>query len=245
MEMEFFVPPGSDEKWYAYWLDERLNWYLKLGMKKEAVRLREHEKSELAHYAKACSDVEYLYPWGWGELEGIANRADFDLKQHAQHSGKPLAFFDEETKERYVPFVIEPAAGADRTALAFLLNAFYEEQAPTADGKTEIRTVLRFHPRLAPIKAAVFPLVKRDGMPEKARALYLDLKKHAISSQYDEAAAIGRRYRRQDEIGTPYCITVDGDTIKENTVTLRHRDSMQQERISIDNVVSFIEEKLR
>ncbi len=245
MELEFFVKPGTDEEWYRYWLNERFNWYTRLGLRKEKLRLREHACNELAHYARACSDVEYEYPWGWGELEGIANRTDYDLKQHSEFSGKNLAFFDEETKERYVPFVIEPAAGADRAALAFLLDAYAEEDAPTADGKSEKRVVLHFHPRIAPVKAAVFPLVKRDGMPEIARAILKELKANAIGSQYDEAGAIGRRYRRQDEVGTPYCITVDGQTLTDDTVTIRDRDSMGQERIPVANVVSFVKEKLK
>lgn len=245
MELEFFVKPGTDEEWYRYWLNERLNWYVRLGIQKDKIRLRDHEKSELAHYARACADVEYEYPWGWGELEGIANRTDYDLRQHTEFSGKNLAFFDEETKERYFPYVIEPAAGADRAALAFLLNAYAEEEAPTADGKSEKRVVLHFHPRIAPVKVAVFPLVKRDGMPEKAHAILKDLKANAIGSQYDEAAAIGRRYRRQDEIGTPYCITVDGETLTHETVTVRDRDTMAQERISAANVVAYIRDKLK
>lgn len=244
MEMEFFVEPGTDDEWYKYWLEERKNWYIGLGMNPEKIRLREHEKSELAHYAKACSDVDYLYPWGWDELEGIANRTDFDLKQHAEFSGKNLSYFDEEKKERYLPYVIEPAAGADRAALAFLIDAYQEEDAPNAKGKMESRVVLKFHPRIAPVKAAVFPLVKKDGMPEIAAEIYQQLKKNAIQAQYDAAGAVGRRYRRQDEIGTPYCITVDGETLENGTVTIRERDSMKQERIEKDRVVPFMLEKL-
>jgi glycyl-tRNA synthetase len=240
MEMEFFVKPGTDEQWYEYWCSERLKWYAGLGMTAAKLRLRKHETRELAHYAKACSDVEYEYPWGWDELEGIANRTDYDLKQHSQFSGKNLTFFDEETKERYTPYVIEPAAGADRAALALLLDAFHESEAPTADGKMEVRTVLRFHPRVAPVKAAVFPLVKKDGMPEKAEGIIKDFKKHAIQAQYDEAGAVGRRYRRQDEIGTPFCITVDGQTLTDNTVTVRDRDTMAQERLAADRVVEYV-----
>ncbi len=243
MEMEFFVKPGTDEEWYKYWLKERYNWYLDLGMSKDKVRLREHEKSELAHYAKACSDVEFLYPWGWDELEGIANRADFDLKQHSKFSGKKLNFFEEETKERYVPYVIEPAAGADRATLAFLIDAYREEEVPTAKG-TETRVVLGFDIKIAPVKVAIFPLVKKDGLPELAKELYKKFKSHAINVQYDEGGAIGRRYRRQDEIGTPYCITIDSETISNNTVTIRDRDTMKQEKISMDEALDYILKKL-
>lgn len=239
MEMEFFVPPGEDEKWYRYWIEERKRWYLEYGIKEDNIRIREHEKSELAHYAKGCSDVEYKYPWGWDELEGIANRTDFDLKTHMEHSGKDLTYFDEQTKERYIPYVIEPAAGADRATLAFLIDAYDEEEI---EGET--RVVLRFHPKIAPIKVGIFPLVKKDGLSEIAMEIEKNLRVF-YTTFYDESGAIGRRYRRMDEIGTPYCITVDYQTKEDNTVTLRYRDSMKQERVPIKDLVSFIDEKIK
>jgi glycyl-tRNA synthetase len=231
MEMEFFVKPGEDEKWFEYWVQARYEWYVGLGIGRDRLRLRPHASDELAHYAKGCSDVEYEFPFGWSELEGIANRTDFDLKQHTEYSGKDLSFFDEETKERFVPYVIEPAAGADRATLAFLVDAYDED---VAEGET--RVVLRLHPRLAPIKAGIFPLVRKDGQPEKAHEIEEMLLPH-FNVQYDQAGAIGRRYRRQDEIGTPFGITVDHQTLQDSTVTLRERDSMQQERLPIDRLV--------
>ncbi|MCX7935726.1 MAG: His/Gly/Thr/Pro-type tRNA ligase C-terminal domain-containing protein, partial [Planctomycetota bacterium] len=231
---------------------ERLAWYQGLGMRPERLRLREHEKKELAHYAKACCDVEYFFPFEteegegeWGELEGIANRTDYDLKRHAEASGKDLSYFETETKRRFVPYVIEPAAGADRAALAFLCDAYAEDKAPDAEGKEETRVVLRFHPRLAPIKAAVLPLVKRDGMPDKAEIIVKALLAEGINCFYDEAGAIGRRYRRMDEAGTPWCITVDADTLKDETVTIRDRDTMRQVRVPMAGVVTWIKERLR
>ena len=250
MELEFFVPPEEDEKWYEYWRQARLDWYLSLGMKKEKLRLREHDKSELAHYAKACADVEYFYPFEnpqgegeWGELEGIANRTDYDLKKHAEFTGKELSYFETETKRRYVPYVIEPAAGADRATLAFLCDAFDEEVVDAE--KNDVRTVLRFHPRIAPIKVAVFPLVKKDGMPEKAQAIASELMSEGINSFYDESGAIGRRYRRMDEAGAPWCVTVDTDTLSDNTVTVRERDSMQQSRIPMAGIADYFRNRLK
>jgi glycyl-tRNA synthetase len=240
MEMEYFVPPQEDEKWYEYWKDTRFNWYLEYGIKKENIRLRDHEENELAHYAKACVDVEYKFPFGWSELEGIANRTDFDLKQHSGASGKSLALFDEETKEHMFPFVIEPAAGADRATLAFLIDSYDVE----GEGKDK-RTVLRFHPSLSPIKVASLPLVKRDGMPERAEKIYKDLLGHSISSFLDINLSIGRRYARQDEAGTPYCVTVDSQTLEDDTVTIRERDTREQYRVSSDAVVEHITVKLR
>ncbi|HYG78028.1 MAG TPA: glycine--tRNA ligase [Planctomycetota bacterium] len=249
MEMEYFVPPpqyaeeGKDDMyWYNYWCTERLKWYSDLGIRKEKLRLRAHEASELAHYAKACSDVEYDYPWGWGELEGIAHRSDYDLKAHEKASGKRLTFFDSQKNAHYHPFVIEPAAGADRTALAFLLDAYTEEPPPP--GTNEGRTVLKLHPRLAPIKVAVFPLVKKEGMPEVARKIIDEFVKNQINAFYDEKDAIGRRYRRQDECGTPYCITVDGQTAQDGSVTIRERDSMNQERIQVADAVAVVKKRL-
>ena len=239
MELEFFVRPGEDEKFYEYWRHERLNWYLDLGLKKENIRLREYDKKDLAHYSKATTDVEYNFPFGFDEIEGIANRTDFDLKAHAKLSGKPLEYFDPETEEKLVPFVIEPSAGVGRLMLAFLLDAYHEEQAPTADGQTETRVVLKLHPKLAPVKKAILPLVKnKPPLVEKARQVF-DLLKEREAVTYDEAGAIGRRYRRQDEIGTPQCITVDFQTLEDDTVTVRDRDTMKQERVKIDELSSL------
>jgi len=238
MEMEFFVKPGDDERWFQYWLDERFNWYIKHGIRRERLRLRQHDADELAHYAKGCADVEYEFPFGWSELEGIANRTDFDLKRHAEYSGKDISYFDEESKERFVPYVIEPAAGADRATLAFLVDAYDEDEA---EGET--RAVLRFHPRIAPVKAAVLPLLRKDGQPEKAKQILDILKEHWVV-QYDQAGSIGRRYRRQDEIGTPFGITIDHQTMQDDTVTLRDRDSMQQDRIPLDRLVDELKRRI-
>jgi glycyl-tRNA synthetase len=230
MEMEFFCNPSEAPKWFQYWKDERYNWYLKYGIKKERLHLREHAKDELAHYAAGCADIEYDFPFGCAELEGIANRTDYDLKRHSEFSKKDLSYFDQGLNQRYFPYVIEPSAGADRATLAFLVDA-YEEEAE--------RTVLRFHPRIAPIKAAVFPLVNKDGMPETAEQIFNTLKKR-WNTFYDDKGAVGRRYRRQDEAGTPFCITVDGETSKDQSVTIRHRDSMAQDRIAMDKVVEYL-----
>jgi glycyl-tRNA synthetase len=234
MEIEFFVKPGSDDEWLHYWKDERFNWYIKYGMKKENLMLRKHEDDELAHYAKECYDVEYQFPFGWSELEGIASRTDFDLTQHQTFSKKNLTYFDEPSKERYIPYVIEPSAGADRSTLAFLVDAYDEE---------EERVVLRFHPKLAPVKVAIFPLMRKEGHPEKAREIEKMLRPH-FKVQYDEAGNIGRRYRRQDEIGTPYCVTVDHDTFQDESVTLRDRDSMEQVRVPISGLIDTLKEKI-
>lgn len=239
MELEFFVKPGSDDEWLAYWKDARLQWYKTYGITPEKLRLREHAKDELAHYAKGCYDVEYEFPFGWSELEGIANRTDFDLSQHAQFSKKNLSYFDEQEKNRYIPYVIEPSAGADRSTLAFLVDAYHEEIVGE-----ETRVVLRFHPQLAPVKAAVLPLMRKEGHPEKAQEIEKMLRPHFIVD-YDESANIGKRYRRQDEIGTPYCITVDHQTMQDNTVTLRERDSMQQIRVAIAELIPLLQEKLQ
>jgi len=230
MEMEFFCNPSEAPKWFQYWKEERYNWYLKYGIKKERLHLREHAKEELAHYAAGCADIEYDFPFGCAELEGIANRTDYDLKRHSEFSKKDLSYFDQALNQRYFPYVIEPSAGADRATLAFLVDA-YEEEAE--------RTVLRFHPRIAPIKAAVFPLVNKDGMPETAEQIFKVLKKR-WNTFYDDKGAVGRRYRRQDEAGTPFCITIDGDTSKDQAVTIRHRDSMTQDRVAMDKVVEYL-----
>jgi len=238
MEMEFFVKPGEDDKWFEFWVQERFNWYVKYGIHPERLRLRPHASDELAHYAKGCSDVEYEFPFGWSELEGIANRTDYDLKKHTEYSGKDLSYYDEESKERFVPYVIEPAAGADRATLAFLVDAYDEDEA-----EGEARIVLRFHPSIAPVKVAVFPLLRKEGHPEKAKEI-VDILKRRWVVQYDQAGSIGRRYRRQDEIGTPFGLTVDHQTLQDGTVTLRDRDTMQQERIPIDRLVDELQKRI-
>ena len=238
MEMEFFVPPAEAPRWYAFWKGERRDWYERLGLRSDHLRLREHEADELSHYSSGTADVEYLFPIGWSELEGIANRGDFDLTQHAQHSGEKLEFFDQSTGERYVPHVIEPAAGADRAALAFLVDAYDEEQV-----EGESRTVLRLHPRLAPVKAAVLPLVRKDGQPELAQEVR-GLLRSRMQTEYDEGGSIGRRYRRQDEIGTPYCVTIDHQSLEDRTVTVRDRDSLAQERVAVDELAETLEARL-
>jgi glycyl-tRNA synthetase len=242
MEMEYFVEPGTDEKWYEYWCRERFDWYTDLGVREENLRLREHTTEELAHYAKRCADVEYLYPWGWDELEGVANRTDYDLKRHWEVSGKRLDYFDPQTNERYVPYVIEPAAGVDRSCLMFLIDAYAEEPPP--EGRKEGRVVLRLDPRLSPIKAAVLPLVRKDGLPEIAREIVSEFWRNSVNAFYDEKDSVGRRYRRQDEAGTPYCITVDGQTKEDRTVTIRDRDTMEQDRIRIDEAIAVVRERL-
>lgn len=243
MEMQYFVKPGSDDGLYEFWREARMNWWIEYGIKKERLKFAPHPADKLAHYAKAAVDVEFEFPFGFGEIEGIHNRSDFDLSQHAKFSGKKLEYFDEQSKERFIPYVIETSAGASRGFMAFLCNAYDEDEAPTADGKTEKRTVLHFHPKLAPIKAAIFPLVNKDGLQEISHAVTEDLKR-SFNVFYDESGAVGRRYRRQDECGTPYCITVDYDTLKDNTVTIRERDSMQQQRIHKDLLKQYILEKL-
>ncbi|MFN2543091.1 MAG: glycine--tRNA ligase [Actinomycetota bacterium] len=244
MEMEFFVVPGTDEEWHDYWINERLQWYVDLGMKKDNLRLREHEADELSHYSKRTVDVEYRFPFtDWGELEGIANRTDFDLKAHAAKSGEDLTYFDQEKEERYTPFVIEPAAGVDRAALAFLIDAYTVEEAPTAKGDTEKRTLLRLHKDLAPTKVALLPLSRNERLVPEARRVF-DLVKTEWMADYDDAGSIGRRYRRQDEVGTPFCVTIDFDSLDDHAVTVRDRDSMQQERIPIDALVGYLGERL-
>jgi glycyl-tRNA synthetase len=238
MEIEFFVKPGTDGEWFNYWLEERFNWYVKLGIKKENLRLREHTKGELAHYARACFDVQYLFPMGWSELEGIANRGDFDLTQHTKHSGKDLSYYDEETKEHIVPYVIEPSAGVDRSVLAFLCDAYDEEP-----DKDEIRSLLRFHPDLAPLKVAVLPLSRREPLVALAKDIYANLRQCWMVT-YDDSQSIGRRYRRQDEIGTPFCVTIDFQSLEDNQVTIRERDSMNQIRLPIAELRNTLAAKL-
>jgi len=240
MEIEFFVKPGADEEWYHKWVEERFNWYVKLGIKKENLRKREHERSELAHYAKACTDIEYQFPFGWSELEGIANRTDFDLRQHARLSGKPIEYFDEEAKDRFIPYVIEPSGGIDRSILAFLFDAYKEEEV-----KGEKRVSLVLNKSLAPMKVAVLPLLRnRPEIVELAKNITSGLKRH-FKAMYDDTASIGRLYRRQDEVGTPYCVTVDVESLSDKKVTVRDRDTMQQERISVSKVEEYLVNKLK
>jgi glycyl-tRNA synthetase len=238
MEIEYFVPPAEAPEWHRRWMDDRMRWYTDLGIRPDHLRLREHGPDELSHYSSATSDVEYLFPMGWSELEGIANRGDFDLTQHAKFSGEKLEYFDPQTGERYVPHVIEPAAGADRAALAFLVDAYDEEEV-----EGEQRTVLRLHPRLAPVKVAVLPLVRKDGQPQLAREAHRLLRPH-MQAEYDEGGSIGRRYRRQDEIGTPWAVTIDHQSLEDRTVTVRDRDSLAQDRVAIDELAALLTARL-
>ncbi len=272
MEIEFFCHPQSSPLWYKYWRDRRYDWYLKLGLSRDRLRLRDHAPDEVAHYSCGTADIEYAFPFmpagDFGELEGVAHRSDFDLRSHMEGklvkdkdgnlvvelgpdgkprhkgSGKDMTYFDEITRERFIPHVIEPSAGADRATLAFLCEAYSEDKAPDKDGKMEERVVLRLHPRLAPFKAAIFPLVNKDGMPEVAQQLYRSLKAN-FNVFYDDKGAVGRRYRRQDEIGTPYCITIDGQSQQDQTVTIRDRDTLKQERIAIKEVAAVVQERMR
>ena len=228
MEMEYFVKPGTDDHWFQHWLEQRFNWYVKLGIRKDNLRLRPHGKEELAHYAKGCYDVEYLFPMGWSELEGIANRGSYDLEQHSKFSGKDLSVFEEESKERFVPYVIEPSAGVDRSVLAFLLDSYHEEVV-----EKEKRVVLRLHPALAPIKAAVLPLSRNEKLVPMATQVHASIR-GCFMTQYDDSQSIGRRYRRQDEVGTPYCVTIDFQSLEDKQVTIRDRDSLHQIRIPTD-----------
>jgi glycyl-tRNA synthetase len=238
MEMEYFVPPDEADKWFHYWLDERMRWYLDLGIPETKLRLRHHEADELSHYSTATADVEFLFPWGWDELEGIANRTDFDLKAHAAHSGEKLEYFEQSTGERYVPYVIEPAAGATRTMMAFLLSAYDEDEI---GGET--RTVLHLDSRLAPYQVAVLPLSKKDELMPLARQV-LGLLQPVAVCDFDTTQSIGRRYRRQDEVGTPYCVTVDFDSLEDGAVTVRDRDTTEQVRVPIDRIAGEIAGRL-
>jgi glycyl-tRNA synthetase len=238
MEMEYFCRPEESPEWYQYWQDQRFQWYLNLGMDPDNLRIRPHETDELSHYSSGTVDIEYRFPWDWDELEGIANRADFDLKQHAEHSGQDLTYFDPESNERFFPHVIEPAAGATRTTFAFLIDAFNEETVGD-----DTRTVLKLHHRLAPYKVAVLPLSKKPELIEPAEKLIAGLRKHWMA-ELDITQSIGKRYRRQDEIGTPYCVTVDFDSLEDGAVTVRDRDTMAQDRISMDAVESYLMAKL-
>ncbi|MFB9686826.1 glycine--tRNA ligase [Amycolatopsis plumensis] len=247
MEMEFFVEPGEDERWHQYWIDERTKWYTDLGIKADNLRHYEHPKEKLSHYAKRTVDIEYRFEFNagqeWGELEGIANRADFDLTTHSNHSGQDLSFFDQASGQRYRPFVIEPAAGVGRSMMAFLIDSYVEEEVPNAKGGTDTRVVLKLDPRLSPFKVAVLPLSRNADLTPKAKEVAATLRKH-WNVDFDDAQAIGRRYRRQDEIGTPYCVTVDFDSLEDQAVTVRERDTMAQERIAIDKLESYLAGRL-
>jgi glycyl-tRNA synthetase len=239
MEMQFFVKPGTDEEWFERWREWRMVWYHTLGLTPEKLRWHEHGPDELAHYARAAQDIEYEFPFGWNEIEGVHNRTDFDLTAHQEASGKKLEYFDQAANERYIPYIVETSAGADRVALTVMVDAYREEEV-----KGEKRVVLGLHPGLAPIKAAVFPLVNKDGMPELAERVYRDLQR-AVPAFYDASGAVGRRYRRMDEAGTPYCVTIDGQTLEDQTVTIRDRDTMEQERVGVDRVVEWVRERVR
>lgn len=246
MEMEFFVEPGTDEEWHQYWIDARTDWYTDLGISRENLRHFEHPKEKLSHYSKRTVDIEYRFGFQgseWGELEGIANRTDFDLGTHSEHSGQDLSYFDQASGTRYVPYVIEPAAGLTRSLMAFLVESYTEDEAPNTKGGVDSRTVLRLDPRLAPVKAAVLPLSRNEQLSPKARDLAAELRK-SWNVEFDDAGAIGRRYRRQDEIGTPFCITVDFDTLDDQAVTIRHRDDMTQDRVALDQVTAYLAQRL-
>lgn len=246
MEMEFFVEPGTDETWHQYWIDHRTDWYVDLGIARDNLRLYEHPAEKLSHYSKRTVDIEYRFGFTgseWGELEGIANRTDFDLSTHTKHSGQDLSYFDQTSGERWVPYVIEPAAGLTRSLMAFLVESYSEDEAPNAKGGVDKRTVLRLDPRLAPVKAAVLPLSRNEQLSPKARDLAAELRRN-WNVDFDDAGAIGRRYRRQDEIGTPFCLTVDFDTLDDQAVTIRHRDDMSQERVALDQVTGYLAQRL-
>ena len=271
MEMEFFCHPGQSLQWYQYWRDRRYNWYIKHGISTSNLILREHAAEELAHYSVGTADLEYAFPFleagSYGELEGVAHRGDFDLRSHSEGklckqdgklvvelgpdgkpkyvgSGKDLSYFDDQSRERFVPHVIEPAAGCDRATLAFLCESYYEDEQPDEKGVMQSRVMLKLHPKLAPIKVAVFPLIKKDGMPEKAAEIYRSFKQAGIAVQYDQQAAIGRRYRRMDEIGTPYCVTIDSDTMSGDTVTIRDRDTLEQIRVPVKEIVDHVKARM-
>jgi glycyl-tRNA synthetase len=251
MEMEFFCEPGTQQQWYGYWIDERMKWWQKFANNKSNFKVRPHEDDELAHYADGCSDIEYNYPWGWDELEGIASRTNYDLTKHAEASGVKLSYFDQQKTDpttgkpgiRYLPYVIEPAAGLTRAVLAYLCDAYTEETGVDADGNEKTRVLLKLHPKLAPFKAAVLPLLKKEGMPDVARTIVKQFLSAGINASYDEQQSIGKRYARHDEIGTPYCLTVDHQTLEDRTVTIRDRDTTQ-DRVSIEEALSVVQERL-
>ncbi|MFO8042771.1 MAG: glycine--tRNA ligase [Alkalispirochaeta sp.] len=240
MEMQYFVKPGEDDKWFEYWKAERMKYYEKLGIRMDRLRFEEHGPDELAHYAKAAFDIQYEFPFGWQELEGIHNRTDYDLSRHSEFSGKEINYLEEETKNRYIPYIVETSAGLTRSVLMVLSDAYEEEEV----GENDVRTVLHFHPKIAPIQVAVFPLVKKDGLAEKAREIETELRED-FATFYDQSGAIGRRYRRQDEVGTPYCLTIDYDTMSDDTVTLRYRDSMEQVRIPVAELTATIRQAMK
>jgi len=246
MEMQFFIPPEEADKWFDYWKEERMRWYLRLGLKKEKLRFREHQPDELAHYAKKAVDIEYRFPFGWSELEGIHYRGDWDLRNHSQYSGQDLSYFDEETKKKYIPHIIETSGGVDRSFLAFLVDAYEEiEGGRKESNNKEKEVILHLHPKLAPIKVAVLPLLKnKTELVKKAREIYAQLKEEFMT-QYDQIGSIGRRYRRQDEIGTPFCLTIDFQTLEDNTVTVRDRETMKQERVNINQLEDWLREKYK
>ncbi|MGO2661807.1 MAG: glycine--tRNA ligase, partial [Propionibacterium freudenreichii] len=246
MEMEFFVEPGTDEEWHQYWIDHRKAWYVGLGIEEDNLRLFEHPKEKLSHYSKRTVDIEYKFGFAgsdWGELEGIANRTDFDLKTHTEHSGTDLSYFDQAQNKHYIPYVIEPAAGLTRSFMAFMVDAYTEDEAPNAKGGVDKRTVLKIDPRLAPVKVAVLPLSRNEKLSPKARGLADELRQY-WNVDFDDAQAIGKRYRRQDEIGTPYCVTIDFDTLDDDAVTIRERDSMAQERVPLSGVSEYLSSRL-
>ncbi|MDO5673048.1 MAG: glycine--tRNA ligase [Actinomycetaceae bacterium] len=246
MELEFFVEPGTDEEWHQYWIDERIDWYVDLGIARDNLRLYEHPQEKLSHYSKRTVDIEYTFGFQgsqWGELEGIANRTDYDLATHSEISGAKLDYFDQVKNERWTPYVIEPSAGLTRSLMAFLVEAYHEDEAPNAKGGVDKRVVLRLDPRLAPVKVAVLPLSRNEKLTPRAKEIAAQLRKY-WNVEFDDAGAVGRRYRRQDEIGTPFCVTVDFDSLDDNAVTVRHRDSMEQERIAIDELVAYLAARL-
>ncbi|ANR63124.1 glycyl-tRNA ligase [Corynebacterium glutamicum ZL-6] len=246
MEMEFFVKPGEDEEWHQHWIDTRLQWYINLGIKPENLRLYEHPQEKLSHYSKRTVDIEYAFNFAntkWGELEGIANRTDYDLRVHSEGSGEDLSFFDQETNERWIPFVIEPAAGLGRAMMMFLMDAYHEDEAPNSKGGVDKRVVLKLDRRLAPVKVAVLPLSKKDTLTPLAEKLAAELREF-WNVDYDTSGAIGRRYRRQDEIGTPFCVTVDFDSLEDNAVTVRERDTMEQVRVPLDELQGYLAQRL-
>jgi glycyl-tRNA synthetase len=244
MEIEYFVKPGTDDKWHEHWVEDCLNWYIDLGVAEDRLRVRPHGPNELSHYSKATSDIEYSFPWGWGEIQGISNRTDFDLKAHSQHSGVRLDYFDEETQQHIVPYVIEPSTGVDRVLLTLIIEAYCEERVPTTNGKIDKRVLLKLHPSIAPIKVAVLPLSRNDKLTPIAKQVYEIVKKQFVC-EYDDTQSIGRRYRRQDEIGTPICVTIDFQTAEDdNAVTIRSRDSMEQIRVPIARLISAITDLL-
>jgi glycyl-tRNA synthetase len=252
MEMEYFCEPGTQKEWHQYWTEARMAWWKRYANNQDAFRLRHHEQDELSHYADACVDIDFNYPWGWDELEGIASRTNYDLTQHTTESGVKLSYFDQQKVDpatgkpgvRYVPYVIEPAAGLTRAVLAFLCDAYCEEQGVDAEGAEKTRVVLKLHPRLAPYKAAVLPLLKKEGMPEVARKIVDQFYKAGVNASFDEQQSIGKRYARHDEIGTPYCLTVDHQTLQDNTVTIRDRDTTKQDRISVDRALEIVKQRV-